>query len=163
MQLLDCALLDVHTLQYKLRPLVGAFMYIVLGKDFKQFELDQITERFPTSSLYLLDKTFAFTTDNGTANSADVGDVITYTYTVTNTGNVAISALAIADVHEGLALGSPPNAETLTSDGPLASASPAVTSSDATANNGAYDLIQPGATVTFTYVHTVTQAEVDAG
>lgn len=60
MQLLDCALLDVHTLQYKLRPLVGAFMYIVLGKDFKQFELDQITERFPTSSLYLLDKTFAF-------------------------------------------------------------------------------------------------------
>ena len=60
MQLLDCALLDVHTLQYKLRPLVAAFMYIILGKDYKQFTMEQITGTFRTSSLYLLDKNFAY-------------------------------------------------------------------------------------------------------
>ena len=60
MQLLDCALFDIQTLQYKLRPLVAAFMYIILGKDYGQFSLDQIIEKFPSSSLYLLDKNFAF-------------------------------------------------------------------------------------------------------
>ena len=60
MQLLDCALLDVQTLQYKLRPLVAAFMYIILGKDYNQFAPDVIIDKFPTSSLYLLDKNFAF-------------------------------------------------------------------------------------------------------
>jgi len=60
MQLLDCALLDVQTLQYKLRPLVASFMYIILGKDFEQFTLNQIVQTFRSSSLYLLDKTFAF-------------------------------------------------------------------------------------------------------
>ena len=109
-------------------------------------------------------KTYAITTDGGTTSSADVGDVITYTYTVTNTGNVAISALEIDDVHEGTALVTPPNNETLVgADGPLASASPPVVSSDGTTNDGVYDLIQPGATVTFTYVHIVNQVEFDAG
>lgn len=60
MQLLDCALLDAQTLQYKLHPLVAAFMYILLGKDFKQFTLEQITETFSQSSKYLLNKEFAF-------------------------------------------------------------------------------------------------------
>ena len=60
MQLIDCALLDVQTLQYKLRPLIASFMYIILGKDFEQFTLPQIIETFPASSLYLLDQTFAF-------------------------------------------------------------------------------------------------------
>lgn len=60
MQFLDCALLEVQTLQYKLRPLVASFMYIILGKDYGQFDLQTITEIFPTSSLYLLDKNFAY-------------------------------------------------------------------------------------------------------
>ena len=60
MQLLDSALLDIQTLQYKLRPLVAAFMYIIIGRDFDQFNKDQIIEQFPSSSLYLLDGNFAF-------------------------------------------------------------------------------------------------------
>ena len=60
MQLLDCSLLDIQTLQYKLRPLVAAFMYIILGKDYSQFTLETIIEMFPNSSKYLLDKNFAF-------------------------------------------------------------------------------------------------------
>jgi uncharacterized repeat protein (TIGR01451 family) len=95
------------------------------------------------------------------ALKADVGEVITYTYTVQNTGNVAITGVSITDTHEGspiapgLIIG-----ETLTSDGPLA---PGTTSTDATANNGTWSVLQPGATITFTYAHTVTQAEFDNG
>jgi hypothetical protein len=117
----------------------------------------------PANPKLSIDKVAVITTDNGSAGVADVGDVITYTYTVVNTGNVLISGLSINDIHEGAALSGQPAGETLTSDGPLASASPAVPSSDVTANNAVWSAIMPGATVTFTYVHTVTQAEVDAG
>lgn len=117
----------------------------------------------PANPKLSIDKVAVITTDNGSTGVADVGDVITYTYTVVNSGNVAITGLSINDVHEGVALSGEPSGETLTSDGPLASATPAVSSSDAVTDNAVYSTIQPGATVTFTYVHTVTQAEVDAG
>jgi hypothetical protein len=114
----------------------------------------------PAQPKLSIDKTFAITTDNGTTGQADVGDVITYTYTVVNTGNVAISSLSINDIHEGAALSGEPSAEALSSDGPLA---PGTVSSDSVSDNAVWTSIQPGATVTFTYVHTVTQTEVDAG
>ena len=117
----------------------------------------------PADPKLAIAKNRTITTDNGSAGVADVGDVITYTYVVQNTGNVTITGLSIADIHEGAPLASPPNGETLTSDGPLASATPSQVSTDATANNAVWSTIRPGATVTFTYVHTVTQAEVDAG
>jgi uncharacterized repeat protein (TIGR01451 family) len=114
----------------------------------------------PANPKMSIAKSFVFTTDNGTLTKADVGDVITYTYVVTNTGNVTITSLSINDIHEGVALSGQPANETLTSDGPLA---PGTVSSDSVANNAVYSTIRPGAVVTFTYVHTVTQAEVDAG
>jgi large repetitive protein len=117
----------------------------------------------PAAPNLSLVKNRSITTDNGSAGVADVGDIITYTYVVQNTGNVTITGLNISDLHEGVALVTPPNGETLTSDGPLAAATPSQVSSDAVANNGSWSTIRPGATVTFTYVHTVTQAEVDAG
>jgi uncharacterized repeat protein (TIGR01451 family) len=96
-----------------------------------------------------------------TAGNADVGEQITYTYTVANTGNVAITNVSINDVYEGTSIGAGLIiGETLSSDGPLA---PGVTSTDATANDGTWSVLQPGATITFTYVHTVTQAEVNGG
>jgi uncharacterized repeat protein (TIGR01451 family) len=114
----------------------------------------------PANPKMSIAKSFVFTTDTGTLTKADVGDVITYTYVVTNTGNVSITSLSINDIHEGVALSGQPANETLTSDGPLA---PGTVSSDSVANNAVYSTIRPGAVVTFTYVHTVTQAEVDAG
>lgn len=108
-------------------------------------------------------KTWAFFTPGGDANGngkADKGDKIVYTYTVTNTGNVTMTGVSVADTHEGTPLGAGVVAnETLTSDGPLA---PGSTSTDA-ANNGSWDTMRPGAVVTFTYTHTVTQTEVDGG
>jgi uncharacterized repeat protein (TIGR01451 family) len=108
-------------------------------------------------------KSRAFTTDTAPLLQANVGDVITYTYTVVNTGNVTINNVSINDIHEGVALGAGlPGNENLAvgDDGPLA---PGTVSSDSIANNGVYSTLRPGARITFTYVHTVTQAEVDAG
>lgn len=60
MQLIDCTILDIQTLQYKPRALVASFMYIILGKHFKQFTVQQIFEEFPKSSLYLIDQQHMF-------------------------------------------------------------------------------------------------------
>lgn len=102
----------------------------------------------------------------GTAGAADLGETINYLYTVKNTGNVALTNVSINDLHEGtLALDSTNvQNETLTSDGPLEGETVPIVSSDelVPVNNGVYALLQPGATVTFTYAHVVTQAEVDA-
>jgi hypothetical protein len=117
----------------------------------------------PANPKMSVNKTFVFTTDAGVLTKADVGDVIKYTYTIVNTGNVAINNVSINDIHEGTALGAGlPGNENMGvgADGPLA---PGTVSSDALANNGTWSVLQPGATITFTYTHTVTQAEVDAG
>ncbi len=119
-----------------------------------------VEQDIPANPTLQIVKTYAFTTDNGTSNEADVGDVIEYTYTVTNTGNVAMSNVSIDDVHEGASV-SPglinENPGSLV-DGPLSGTDP---STDA-AVDGSWDLLQPGAVITFTYTHTVTQAEFDA-
>jgi hypothetical protein len=93
-----------------------------------------------------------------------VGQTVTYTYTIANTGNVVINNVQITDMH-----GTPPAAiplggtgirnETLTVPGPLGAGA----STDATANNGVWSVLAPGATIQLNYVHTVTQAEIDNG
>ena len=99
------------------------------------------------------------TNGNTTDGRAEVNDVITYTYTVANTGNVAITGIVINDTHELVLVPQASFTEGGLSDGPLA---PGTVSSDGGVD-GSWDVLQPGATVTFTYVHTVTQAEVDGG
>jgi plastocyanin len=96
--------------------------------------------------------------------TADVGETITYLYTVQNTGNVTIAGAQVNDVHEGAAVPLASLSEgTLVTDGPLANAPDNLPSTDTASTPGVWTTLRPGATVTFTYTHTVTQAEVDAG
>lgn len=93
-----------------------------------------------------------------------LGQVITYSYVVSNIGNVAMQNVKVSDLHGTPAVLVPIGAigiknETLTTPGPLGAAA----SPDGTANDGIWTTLAPGAAVTFTYVYTVTQAEIDRG
>jgi hypothetical protein len=97
---------------------------------------------------------------NGTG---DLNETVTYTYTVTNTGNAPVTGVTISDVHADATHGGPTTivAPTITSEA-LQVGAPFPGSADA-AINGVYDTLAPGATVTFTYTHTITQAEINGG
>ena len=77
-----------------------------------------------------LEKSFAFTSGTGNA----VGDVIEYTFEVTNTGNVTVSNLTVTDAKLGL------------------------TNATVTPST-----LVPGAVATLTANYTITQADLDAG
>lgn len=42
MQLLDCAILDIQTVQYKPKILVISLLYLLLGKEFNEFNKKKI-------------------------------------------------------------------------------------------------------------------------
>ena len=93
-----------------------------------------------------------------------VGQIITYTYVISNIGNVPVTNVQVKDMHGTPAAqisvgGTGIKNETLTTAGPFgAGASP-----DTTVNDGIWSTLAPGAAVTLTYTHTVTQAEIDHG
>ncbi|WP_428657679.1 DUF7507 domain-containing protein [Runella sp.] len=88
----------------------------------------------PAPSIKLI-KSIASITDNGPTGRG-VGDVINYTFTVTNTGNVTLTGVALIDVKLSLNMSN-------------AAVSPAT--------------LAPGATGTATATYTITQADVNAG
>jgi large repetitive protein len=105
---------------------------------------------------------------SSTAGPVAVGNTVTYTYTVTNNGNVPITGVKIGDTHEGAAI--TPQSAMLEQVAPLGGAGGGVpgplgagASTDTTAGDGIWTTLAPGATVIFKYTHTVTQAEFDAG
>lgn len=60
MQLVDCAVLEVRTLQYKARPLLASFLYILIGIEYRQFTPEMVVQEFPACSVYLLAQDYAF-------------------------------------------------------------------------------------------------------
>jgi Domain of unknown function DUF11 len=93
-----------------------------------------------------------------------VGQTVTYTYTIKNTGNVPVTSVQVKDMHGTPAVqiavgGTGIKNESLSIPGPLGIAA----SPDTTANDGIWSTLAPGATAQFIYIHTVTQAEIDHG
>ena len=118
-----------------------------------------VTNNGVATPLLTITKTYA-----AAPSPVTVGQIVTYTYVISNTGNVPIQNVQVKDLH-----GSPPvqvplagtgiKGETLTTPGPLgAGASP-----DGASNDGVWQTLAPGASVTFTWAHTVTQSEIDHG
>jgi uncharacterized repeat protein (TIGR01451 family) len=106
-------------------------------------------------------KTGVFLAPGDDANGngkADKNDKITYSFIVTNTGNVPITNVNIIDVFSGT--GTPPATigEVITTD-----IAPPGDSTDATSNNSIWSLLAPGDTVTFIGTYIVTQGDVDNG
>ncbi len=78
------------------------------------------------------------------------GQVITYTYTVTNSGNVDMTAITLSDTHKGVVGALTPAFQTF-SPGGLGS----------TNTGNTINILRPGDSAVFTATYTVTQDDVD--
>ncbi|WP_299685935.1 hypothetical protein [uncultured Tateyamaria sp.] len=96
-----------------------------------------------TSSVPAASRDASFTIDKQADDAVNVvaGQVVTYSYRVTNTGNVTLSNVALTDTH----------------------VSAAGTQSLAISGGGDTGSIAPGNTVTLSATYTVTQDDIDAG
>jgi uncharacterized repeat protein (TIGR01451 family) len=99
----------------------------------------------------------AVTVAKSASDTTDVaaGDVVIYTYTITNSGNQTVSNISLADVQEGS--GTQPT--------PVLAASPLTdngTPGDSIDNgtDAIWDTLAPGDVVTFTASYTVTQSDI---
>ena len=90
-----------------------------------------------------------------TAGPVNAGNTVGYTYRITNTGNVTVNNVTVADVHGGFGVDPVPGSESLFND-----AAPLGDSTDA-ATNGSWNVLAPGDTVQFTSSYLVVQADID--
>ena len=114
-------------------------------------ESDNAVTTITQSPALAISKTADDTTD------VSLGQVITYTYVVTNTGNITIDDVNIAEAHGGSGPPPAPAGETLSND-----VAPLLDSSDTTADNGVWSTLAPGDSVSFTGTYTVTQLDIDS-
>ncbi|MEM8651298.1 MAG: hypothetical protein AAGF54_12270 [Pseudomonadota bacterium] len=88
--------------------------------------------------------------------NVSVGQTVTYTYRVTNTGNQTITAIILSDAHGGSGTPPTPGSETLFLDnGPIND------SNDAVSGDGIWDSLAPGDVIQFLASYVVTQQDVD--
>ncbi len=80
-----------------------------------------------------------------------VGDTITYTYTVENTGNVTLTGVSLSESHEGTGTAPVPAGEILTTG---------TNSTDPGGADGIWDNLTPGEIVTWTGTYVVTLADL---
>jgi uncharacterized repeat protein (TIGR01451 family) len=100
------------------------------------FSSGVVTTNVTRTPALTIDKNFTITTDQFANGTADAGDVITYTYTVTNSGNVTITGVSVSDIHNAA--------------GTLGTITPASVAT-----------LAPGANAVFQATYTVLQQDLD--
>ncbi|MEM8540249.1 MAG: GEVED domain-containing protein [Pseudomonadota bacterium] len=93
----------------------------------------------------------------GNIQLAPAGTVVTYTFTITNTGNQTIDDVSLTDLHGGTGTDPDPDIDTAT----LTDNGTAGDSTNADTGNGVWDELGPLDVLTITATYTVTQADVD--
>ena len=86
---------------------------------------------------------------------AELGETTTYTYTVTNSGNVTLTNVSINDTHEGVLLFPGPSGEVISIEGINQPSDIGIP------NDGIINLLDVGAVAEFSITLTVSQDEVD--
>lgn len=94
-------------------------------------------------------KSGSITTDSDTDLEGDAGDVITYSYTVTNSGNTTLTAVGVTDTHEGSGTFTTPSFSSWTNQ----AGSPAASGTSIT--------MAPGAIAVFTTTYTITATDIN--
>jgi uncharacterized repeat protein (TIGR01451 family) len=103
------------------------------------FSSATVTTPITRVSTLSIDKNWSFASPANDVNGnglADTGDVVTYTYTVVNTGNTTMNNVSVSDVHLGL--------------GSLGTITP-----------GSVGSLAPAATAVFTATYSVVQGDID--
>jgi hypothetical protein len=98
----------------------------------------------------------AVTTTASDDTDVVAGQVITYTYVVTNTGSQTLTNVSLSESHNGSGSPPAPAAEFLSSDVGVSG-----DSTDATPSDGIWSVLAPGDSITMTATYTVTQSDVD--
>jgi uncharacterized repeat protein (TIGR01451 family) len=127
----------------------GNYTFEILMDNFNNIDIASLVFAPVSPSL-------SITKTSDKAGPVVVGDTITYTYVVSNVGNVGVGNLNVNDVHNGLGVAPVPGSETLFSD-----SIPIGDSTDAAANNGVWTTIMPGDSVKFLSTYLVTQSDID--
>jgi Domain of unknown function DUF11 len=117
----------------------------------------------PDSAAVTVVKAISFAPGGDVDNDgiADVGDSIAYTYTVTNSGNVTLANVSVADAHDGV--GTAPTVAVpavVTTDSGSIAAGTLNDSSDPVTGDGDWDVLGPGDVIVFTAGYIVVNGDL---
>ncbi|MGL4490940.1 MAG: DUF7507 domain-containing protein [Rhizobiaceae bacterium] len=132
----------------------GTYTFEILMDNFHNVDL---------ASLDFVPATYALEIDKSADKTGPLvaGELVTYTYSVRNSGNWVLNNVNIADVHGGSGTLPAPGSEALVTD-----VAPAGDTTDPaialpSAADGSFNAVGPGDTVKFTATYAVTQTDVD--
>lgn len=110
-------------------------------------------------------KTHALTTDGNGDGNYDIGDVVTYTYVVTNNGNVTLQNVTLTDAHDGVGSLSWTTPVSYTDNGtnPGGPTGTLSDSSNTDFTDGDWDVLGPKDVITWTATYTIQAGDFTAG